>query len=44
MAACAALAAGAVASAPASAAPGAQFGVQDDAWLLYGPGTLNERV
>ena len=44
MAACAALAAGAVASAPASAAPGAQFGVQDDAWLLYGPDTLNERV
>ncbi len=28
----------------ASAAPGVRFGIQDDAWLEYGPGTLNERV
>jgi hypothetical protein len=29
---------------PAGASPGAQFGIQDDAWLMYGPGTLTERV
>ena len=28
----------------ASAAPGILFGVKDDAWLLYGPGTLNSRL
>jgi hypothetical protein len=32
------------AAAPASASPGAQYGIQDDAWLMYGPGTLTERV
>ncbi len=32
------------AAAPASASPGAQYGIQDDAWLMYGPGTLAERV
>jgi hypothetical protein len=31
-------------AAPASAASGARFGIQDDAWLLYGPGTLPQRV
>jgi len=28
----------------AGAAPGVQFGVKDDAWLLYGPGTLKSRL
>jgi hypothetical protein len=28
----------------ASAAPGVQFGIQDDAWLEHGPGTLSSRV
>jgi len=28
----------------ASASPYAQFGVQDDAWLLHGPGTVEERI
>jgi hypothetical protein len=28
----------------ACASTGAQFGIQDDAWLLYGPGTLEQRV
>ncbi len=28
----------------ANAAPRAAFGIQDDAWLLYGPGTLDTRV
>ncbi len=28
----------------ASASSGAQYGIQDDAWLLYGPGTLSQRV
>ena len=32
------------AAAPAAASPGAQYGIQDDAWLMYGPGTLDERV
>jgi hypothetical protein len=31
-------------AAPARASSGAQFGIQDDAWLMYGPGTLAERV
>ena len=31
-------------AAPAAASPGAQYGVQDDAWLMYGPGTLSQRV
>jgi hypothetical protein len=29
---------------PAQAATGAQFGIQDDAWLMYGPGTLSQRL
>jgi hypothetical protein len=29
---------------PAQASHGASFGVQDDAWLMYGPGTLPERL
>jgi hypothetical protein len=28
----------------ASAAPGVQFGIQDDAWLAHGSGTLEERL
>src|SRR5918992_2017690 len=28
----------------ASASPGARFGLQDDAWILYGPGRLGERL
>ncbi len=28
----------------AQAAPGLQVGVTDDAWLEFGPGTLDERV
>jgi hypothetical protein len=31
-------------AAPAGASPGAAFGLQDDAWLRYGPGTLAARV
>ena len=31
-------------AAPAGASPGAAFGLQDDAWLMYGPGTLAARV
>src|SRR6476646_2730548 len=31
-------------AARAHASPGAMDGVQDDAWLLYGPGTLEERL
>jgi hypothetical protein len=33
-----------LAASPALATPGATYGIQDDAWLLYGPGTLPERV
>jgi hypothetical protein len=33
-----------LAAAPAAASPGAQFGIQDDAWLAYGPGTLDQRL
>ena len=29
---------------PVAAAPGVQFGIQDDAWLEHGPGTLSSRV
>jgi hypothetical protein len=29
---------------PAHASSGAQYGIQDDAWLLYGPGTLSNRL
>lgn len=28
----------------ATAAPSVQYGLQDDAWLLYGPGTLESRL
>src|SRR5439155_11783971 len=28
----------------ASASPGVQFGIQDDAWLIAGPGTLSQRL
>ena len=31
-----------VSGAPAS--PGVQFGIHDDAWVLYGPGTLQQRL
>jgi hypothetical protein len=31
-------------AAPASASANAQFGIQDDAWLAYGPGTLDQRL
>ncbi|HEY3542501.1 MAG TPA: hypothetical protein VGK79_08160 [Gaiellaceae bacterium] len=34
----------AFASAPAQASAGASFGIQDDAWLLYGPGSVDQRV
>ena len=33
-----------LAAAPADASPGAQYGIQDDAWLLYGPGALSDRL
>jgi hypothetical protein len=36
--------AGAGLSGAAVAAPGVQFGIQDDAWLEHGPGTLSSRV
>jgi len=32
------------AASAAAASPGARFGIQDDAWLMYGPGTLTERI
>ena len=28
----------------AGAAPGAKYGIHDDAWLLHGPGTLSSRL
>jgi hypothetical protein len=31
-------------STPAVASPAIRYGVQDDAWLLYGPGTLQQRL
>jgi len=31
-------------AAPAEASRGAEFGIQDDAWLMYGPGTLADRL
>jgi hypothetical protein len=37
-------AAAVLAASPAAASPAVQFGVQDDAWLLHGPGTLEARV
>ena len=35
---------GAVCAAPVNASPGVQYGIQDDAWLQYGPGSLDERL
>jgi hypothetical protein len=32
------------AAASARASHGVQYGIQDDAWLQYGPGTLNQRL
>jgi hypothetical protein len=29
---------------PVAASPSVQFGIQDDAWLLHGPGTLDARM
>jgi hypothetical protein len=31
-------------AAPAAASPNPGYGIQDDAWLMYGPGTLAERL
>jgi Glycosyl hydrolase family 1 len=39
-----AVAAAAAHVASASAAPGIQYGIQDDAWLVDGPGTLERRL
>jgi hypothetical protein len=33
-----------VAARPAHGASGVRFGIQDDAWLEFGPGTLNQRL
>ena len=33
-----------VGASPAHAAPGALYGIQDDAWLAHGPGTLESRL
>ena len=38
------LAAAALSAAPASASHGVQFGIQDDAWLMDGPSTLQRRL
>jgi hypothetical protein len=38
------VAATAAATPPAGAAPGIQYGLTDDAWLLNGPGTLSSRL
>ena len=40
----AALAAALVAAAAAAASPSARFGIEDDAWLRNGPGTLEQRL
>jgi hypothetical protein len=32
------------AAVPAQASTGARFGIQDDGWLLYGPGSLDQRL
>ena len=29
---------------PAQASPRVHYGIQDDAWLEFGPGTLNQRL
>jgi hypothetical protein len=31
-------------SGPAEASPGARYGIQDDAWLAQGPGTIESRI
>jgi hypothetical protein len=33
-----------VVAAPAEASPSVRYGIQDDAWLSYGPGTLEHRL
>jgi hypothetical protein len=33
-----------VATSPAEASSGVRYGIQDDAWLEFGPGTLNQRL
>jgi hypothetical protein len=33
-----------VVAAPANASPNARYGIQDDAWLMYGTGTLSQRL
>jgi hypothetical protein len=33
-----------VVASPAHASRGVQYGIQDDAWLEFGPGTLNQRL
>ena len=38
------LAAALVTGSPATASPSIRYGVQDDAWLLHGPGTLDSRM
>jgi hypothetical protein len=35
---------GVLAPSPAAAAPGIRYGLKDDAWLLHGPGTLEQRL
>ena len=41
---CAVLASGLLLVGAASAAPGLKVGITDDAWLEFGPGTLEDRV
>ena len=33
-----------VGASPAHASPGVRYGIQDDAWLEFGPGTLDQRL
>ena len=33
-----------VAASSVQASPGVRYGIQDDAWLEFGPGTLNQRL
>ena len=33
-----------VAASSVQASKGVRYGIQDDAWLQYGPGTLNQRL
>ena len=41
---CAVLASGLILAVAASAAPALRVGVTDDAWLMFGPGTVEERA